>query len=270
MNYKNMMVHIDCSQQYLNRLELAISLAKAHNAQLTGLYVVTHQFYKPGQEGLDHRIAEAEELFRLKTSQANISADWLCVDWHVAGVGMVEIINYYAHAKDLVIVGQTSPGHQGGDVPQDLPERVVLGSGRPVLVVPYAGSFGTAGSRVIVSWRSGRSSARAVSDAMPFLLGAKEVCLLEIRSPDDPGMTEISPKDDIAGHLRRHGINVIEEHLVTGSIPVANILMNYAWENGCDLIVMGAYSTSTRGTVNLGSVANRMLDHMTLPVLMAH
>jgi len=270
MSYKEIMVHIDCSQQYLNRLELAIHLAKEQDARLTGLCAITHQFYKPEQEGDRHRIAEAEELFRLKTAQAKVSSAWLCADWQVTGVGMTEIVNYYAHFRDLTIVGQTSRSLHGGEVQRDLPERVVLGSGRPVLVVPFAGSFSSIGSRVIVAWRPGRSSARVVNDAMPFLKAAKEVCLLEVRVSDVTESTGISPIEDIAPYLRHHGVNVKEEHLVTGNIPVANILMNYAWENGCDLIVMGAYSNSSRGTVNLGAVADQMLDHMTLPVLMAY
>lgn len=270
MSYKEIMVHIDCSQPYLNRLELAILLAKEQQAHLTGLCVITHQLYKPEQDDFKHRISEAEELFSFKTAQAGVNSQWLCADWHVTGVGMTEIVNYYAHCKDLTIVGQTSRSNQGGEVPRDLPERVVLGSGRPVLVVPFAGSFNSAGSRVIVAWKPGRSSARAVNDALPFLKKAKEVCLLEIRISAEIEATGADPKGDIASYLRRHGVNVKEEHLVTGHIPVANILMNYAWENGCDLIVMGAYSNATRGTINLGAVADQMLDHMTLPVLMTY
>jgi len=270
MSYKEIMVHIDCSQQYLNRLELAIEIAKQHDARLTGLCVVMHQHYKPDSEEFKRSIVEAEELFRQQTVRANVTAQWLCVDWNLVGIDMSIIVSYYSHFYDLVIVGQTSSSQNLEDVPKDLPERVVLGSGRPVLVVPYAGSFRNIGSRVIVAWKSGRASARALNDAMPFLMGAKEVCLLEIRVSDTSDPTDIYPKGDIALYLRRHGIKVKEEKLFTGNIPVANILMNYAWENGCDLIVMGAYSNSGRGTVNLGAVANQILDHMTLPVLMSN
>ena len=270
MSYKNIMVHLGGSGQYINRLELAITLAKKFDAHLTGLFVISHQPYKPELEGLRHRISEIEEMFRMKTGEVGIDAHWTCADWHMANAGKVEMINHYAHAQDLVIIGQTPQSHLELDYPKDLPERVVFGSGRPVLVVPYAGSFSDAGNRVIIAWKPGRASARAVNDAMPFLLTAKEVCLLDIRSPDDQDMSDVDPRDSIATNLRRHGILVKEEHLVSGNIPVENILMNYAWENGCDLVAMGAYSSSKRGTVYLGPVANQMLDHMTLPVLMAN
>lgn len=269
MSYKEIMVHIDASQLYLNRLDLAVQLAKDHEAHLTGLCAITHQYYKPEQDSAKHRIAEAEEQFQYKTSQAGVRADWLCADWHVAGVDMTEIVNYYGHFKDLIVVGQALRP-QGGDVPQDLPERVVLGSGRPVLVVPYVGSFSSAGKRLILAWKPGRASARAVNDALPFMLKAQEVCLLEIRFAAGQEAMEISPREDIAAYLRAHGINVRKENLVTGTIPVADIIMNYAWENGCDMVVMGAYSSSGHGTGSLGAVADQMLDHMTLPVLMAN
>jgi len=267
MSLRDIMVHIDASQQYLNRLELAVDLAKEHRARLTGLYVVTHQPYKPDS---DRRgIAEAEEIFRIKTSGIGIETQWLLIDQPVVLSDMVEVVNYHAHTKDLVIVGQAH-GSQEKWVPRDLPERVVLASGRPTLVVPYAGSFPSTGQKVIVAWNSGRASARALQDAFPFLSQAREVCLLEIRPPAEPEAPVPSQLEEIAENLERHGITVKIEHLVTGSIPVANILMNYAWENGCDLIVMGAYSSTGRGTVHLGPVANQMLDMMTLPILLSH
>ncbi|HEX5773151.1 MAG TPA: universal stress protein [Geomobilimonas sp.] len=270
MKFKDILVHLDSSPQSMNRLDLAIRIAKDHGARLTGLYVVVHPQYRPEKEDLGQRITEIEKTFLEKTAGEKVESCWICADWPVVGLSVVEVVNYYAHAKDLVVVGQATRDQTKSSVPLDLAERVILGAGRPVLVVPYAGSFPSVGGRVIVAWRPGRASARAVNDAMPFLAAAREVCLLEIRPPD--GQEEVdgfSPKADIVENLRCHGIKVTEERLVTGNITVANILMNYAWENGCDLIVMGA-STSGKGTVSLGAVAHQMLDLMTLPVLLAH
>ena len=269
MDFKDILVHVDNSKQCASRLDLAINLARKHKAHLTGLYVVTHPHYKPQSETDNFKVKEAEELFRLKTSGADISAEWLSVDWSVSGISMVEVLNYHAHQKDLVIVGQTDPGVRDSDVPPDLPERVVMGSGRPVLIVPYAGTFDKIGERVIVAWKAGRASARAVNDAMPFLVKAKQVCVLSIKTAGDHQDVIKRPDGDICTHLKRYDIEIREENLVTGDIPVADILMNYAWENGCDLIVSGAYAHTFRGTPNLGLVARHLLEKMTLPVLMS-
>ncbi len=266
MAYKDILVHIDSSKQCATRLSVAINLARECQAHLTGLYVITHQHYAPHSESMQRRVAEAAELFRQQTAQAEVSAEWLSADWGTVGVGMVEVLNHYAHAKDLTIVGQSNPADHEGEVPSDLPERVVAGSGRPVLVVPYAGSFGSVGQRVIVAWKSGRESARAVNDAMPFLLTADQVSVVTVNPAGDLPPAEKIPEVDICANLERHAIRASLETLLTGKIPVARLLMEYAWENGCDLLVMGL----PRASHNLGPVARQILDQMTIPVLMVY
>jgi len=269
MDYKDILVHIDSSPQCPTRLKVALQLARQHDAHLTGIHVITHAHYTSTDTGSQGRLAAAEAMFRELSARSGASTQWLAVDWPVTGVGVAEIINLYAHKKDLVIVGQGEPGSAESDSPLDLAERVVKGAGRPVLVIPYAGSFKTIGERVILAWKDGRASARALGDAMPFLKLAQQVCVLTIETPLDPPHLEL-PDDDIATHLGRHRINLIQEHLATGAIPVADILMTYAWENGCDLIVMGAYTHVPGGALGVGPVAKHLFQQMTVPVLMSH
>jgi len=270
MVFKDILVQVDNSPACEQRLDLAVVIAREHGAHLTGLYIITHQRQQPFSEQAKARELEAEELFRQKTVDAGVEVQWLSVDWSVVGANAAEILNYYAYTKDLVIIGQTNLAALSADVPADLPERVILGSGRPVLVVPYAGAFNTVGDYAIVAWKAGRASARAVNDAMPFLLKARKVSVLSIRPIAEPREAEQGSADDICAHLQRHNVASEAENLVTGEIPVANIMMNYAWENGCDLIVMGVYSYTSRGASSIGSVAKQLLEHMTLPVLFSH
>ena len=56
---------------------------------------------------------------------------------------------------------------------------LVLRTGRPVLVVaPSTKSL--VANRVVVAWRDTREARRAVQDALPFLLSAKEVLIVEV------------------------------------------------------------------------------------------
>ena len=66
----------------------------------------------------------------------------------------------------------------------DFPERLALESGRPVLVIPYAGRYPRIGRNVVIAWKAGRESARAVFDALPLLQGAENVHILEITGPE--------------------------------------------------------------------------------------
>ena len=269
MKFKDILVHIDNSPQCANRLDLALKLAVEHGAHLTGLYVVIHPPYAPRAERMKTDEAQARAMFERQAGAAKIGAEWFAADWGTVGVTMVEVINFYAHTKDLVIVGQTDPSVQPWDVPADLPQQIVVGAGRPVLIVPYSGSFASVGRRPIVAWKAGRLSARAVNDARPFLLNAEEVFVLSISGPSEP-LDETGTADNIRVNLERNGIKVREDRIVMQTIPIANLLMTYAWENSCDLIVMGVYAQKSRGGYDLGPVAKDFLNNMTLPVLMSH
>lgn len=270
MQFKDILVHLDSSPQCANRIDLAVGLAKEHGAHLTGLYVVIHPPYAPRSDGMNSEQARARELFEFKTAEARIQAEWTAADWGTVGVSMAEVVNYYAHTKDLVIVGQTDPAVKLWDVPTDLPQEVVLGAGRPVLVVPYSGSFTGVGRRVVVAWKPGRVSARAVNDALPFLANAEQVHLLSISFPGEAPLEGDGAQDSLGKNLERHGIEVSEDRIVMENIPVANLLMTYAWEHSCNLVVMGVQPVRSRGAYDLGPVAKDFFKQMTLPALMSH
>jgi nucleotide-binding universal stress UspA family protein len=266
----DILVHLDLTPNCLSRLELAAALARRHGARLTGLYVVTHQHYQSERSGDDERIALLQKQFNSITTENTIDAQWLLVDWSVIGISMTEIINHHAHYADLVVVGQTPPVEERRDVPPELPERVVLGSGRPVLVVPYAGRFSSAGDHVLVAWKAGRESTRAVNDALMLLKQASKVRVLAINSTNSYDDDNEALCANICSHLERHGITTIAERLSSPAVSVGDLLLNHAWENGCDLLVMGAYAHTPQKTLVLGTVARQLLNQMTLPVLMAH
>ncbi len=265
MAFKDIVVHIDHSKQCAARLALAVHLARECQAHLTGLYVVTHPVYAPRNEASLRRAAEAEKLFGMLTAAAQVSARWHEADWGTVGVSMADVLNHHAQSKDLIVIGQPDPEDLEDETPADLPERVIAGSGRPVLVVPYAGNFRAVGRRIVVAWRNGRESARAVNDAMPLLCAATLVSVVAIEPAAARPLAGKSPTTDICLNLERHGVALKQETLVTGKIPVGTMLLDYAWENGCDLMVMGLVRTG-RG---VGPVTRRILDQMTVPVLMA-
>lgn len=149
----------------------------------------------------------------------------------------------------------------------DLPERVTLLSGRPILVVPFAGKFGAVGERVLVAWRTGRESVRALHGAMPLMSGAKQVCVFGVDQPDAENSSSLA---EVCSYLTRHEIPARADRQIAVDISIGDVLLNQAWEEGCDLLVMGAYSPNAQGALTLGPVARHVLRHMTIPVLMSH
>ena len=271
MKFKDILVHIDNSIQSAHRLQLAITLAGEHGAHLTGVYIIPHIPYAHQEERMERDEGVTQTLFEQMTGAAGIGAEWLSVDWATVGVSVADMLNYHAHTKDLVIVGQTDSGMPPDEhLPPDLPQRIIVGAGRPVLVVPYTETSSSIGKRVILAWKAGRVSARAVNDALPFLLNAEEVIVMSIVTPGEQQGGVAGSNESIYANLERHAIKVREVQIVMERIPVANLLMNYAWENACDMIVTGVYYRKTRWKLDLGPIANDFLQQMTLPVLMSY
>jgi nucleotide-binding universal stress UspA family protein len=150
------------------------------------------------------------------------------------------------------------------------PEQVTLASGRPILVVPYAGNFPNLGRRVVIGWNASREAARAVNDAMPLLTAAEIVSILTIDPREGPRAHGELPGADISlrfGAPRRQGRN---RATVSADLPVGEALLSRAGDLGADLLVMGAYGHSRARELLLGGATRSLLRSMTLPVLMSH
>jgi nucleotide-binding universal stress UspA family protein len=154
--------------------------------------------------------------------------------------------------------------------PRYLPEQVILGCGRPALVIPYIGPPATLGERVVVAWDASREAARAVNDALPLLERAKTVSVVTINPRQQPFGHGEEPGADIGLHLARHDVKIEVERVVSRDIDVANTILSQVANEGADLLVMGAYGHSRLREYVLGGVTRTILAEMTVPVLMSH
>lgn len=272
MALKDILLHIDDTPSCPTRIDLAINLARTHGAHLKGLYVHSHSFYAPRHDmRTTEAVQKAELLFNEKVSQAGISAEWLYVDWSVVGVSITEIINLHAYYTDLVIVGQPDHSLPDHSTPLDLPERLGLGAGRPLLVVPYTGAFTTTGERTMIAWKSGRESTRAANDALPILKKSSHVSVVTITSAVSYDNSDEENAVKICSHLSRHGVNAGHEQILSSSsLTIGDLLLNHACEQKLDLLVMGAYAQTRRGVFMLSPVAKHLMNYMTVPVLISH
>lgn len=270
MAFKDILLICDNSQPCPDRLQLAVNLARKHQAHLTGLFVFPHRWGKSQDEHLELAAGQLEELFRQKTAEQEVSSSWVREQCAGSGDSVSGIIARHTQVTDLVVLGQTDPDRSDQHLPADLPERLIIGGGRPVLLVPYAGTFASVGDRVLVGWRGGRESTRAVSDALPLLKAAKFVRILTINPPEEGQELEHLFANELCLHLGRHGIVAEPEQILTGPLSVGDTLLNRLTDQAADLLVMGVYAQNRLGGQTLGEVGRHLLRHMTVPVLMSH
>jgi len=269
MNIKDILVHIDNRPTCDSRLEVAIGLAVQQQSQLTGIYVIPHPHFVAHQHNSKELADKAEQRFKQAADAAGLVSEWICIDSQKSELNVPTALNIHAHYHDLLIISQTDEEAPDRAIPNNLPEKAVLGSGRPVLIVPYVGRFSPDFKRILMAWRGGPESSRALHDAMPILRTVTQVKVITIQGRDGDESYQ-SHGADICKHMARYQLPLSCEKRVSGPLCVGDMLLNGCSDFGADLLVMGATSQSRRGYQTLGDTGQHLLKYMTAPVLMSH
>ncbi|MBR8067620.1 universal stress protein, partial [Burkholderia ambifaria] len=249
MSYKTLLVHLDDSDRCNARVNLALELAGRWNAHLIGLYAVCQDLFEPlrrPDEPLklavyerlcEQRRKDAEERFLMAAERAGRSVEWQAPAGDVTAAAIL-----HARHADLLILGQEDPDDRMTYVARHFVEDVVMGSGRPAIVVPYAGDVRTLGENVLIGWDGGREAARATADALPLLARARFVHVETVtRGHPDPDETPAGV--DVAAYLERHGIRAsFSTTPRERSVSAGATLLNRVTDVHADLLVMGLYS----------------------------
>ena len=276
MSYKTILVHIDTGKHSEKRLETAIQLAKQYDACLVGLYAFS-PYIPPdyiiadmGEEivAVQNKIAfesmsRAEEAFRKQTSSAGLEK----IEWHTAYDDPVNAMSLRAQYADLVVIGQSDTANDS-DVAMDFPERLVLATARPVLILPNIDNFSSIGKHILVAWNASQEATRAVSNSIPLLRSASRVFVVTVNSK--AGKSDSIPNENIIRYLERHGVRAELKESYGVGIDVGNELLSRSSDLEADLIVMGCYGHSHFREWVLGGATRTILESMTIPALMSH
>jgi nucleotide-binding universal stress UspA family protein len=277
----DLVVQMDKGAGCVARLACAMALARQHDAHVVGLYVIdlapAAQLGAAGTDGTgiamvmdqirqdEQQAARPVEAdFRARLEREGVRGEWRLVE----DLGDDALVLHSRHA-DLALLGR-SEALAPGQVQHAAIERVLFGSGRPVLIVPGQVATATPGRRVLVAWNASREAVRAIHDALPLLGGAESVRLVAVDPvPSAAGFGPL-PAADMARHLARHGLPVTAAAVASAGRETADVLLEAATDMGADMLVMGGYGHSRLSEMILGGVTRDMLSRATLPVLMAH
>src|SRR5690606_20981228 len=117
--------------------------------------------------------------------------------------------------------------------------------------------------------KAGREAARAAFDALPLLVGAQTVQILEVKERGDDSAA-LTPDTSIAAALARHGIKPTVRTSAGTDISVGDETLSRLADMGADLLVMGAYGHSRMREMVFGGVTRHIFQHMTVPTLFSH
>lgn len=264
----DIVVHMDRAAGCTARLMAAINLAMQHRARLKGLYVISHPHYASSSDYLSD-FGQVRDFFINATSKAGVDAEWLLVDWSVVGTPMHQIVARYAYYADTVLVGQP-PYLQSRKTSLDFHEGLFLSSGRPVIVFPAYGEIFKLGSRIMVAWKGGRESVRAVHDSLPLMRQAASVSIVAVSSSRDEQIRERQAIAAMCDHLERAGIKASGDVVTPVADSICDTLLVQASQEQADLLVVGAFAYKSSRAPVLSPLTRDLLVKSNIPLLVSH
>ncbi|HWE75666.1 MAG TPA: universal stress protein [Stellaceae bacterium] len=288
MAFKNILVQLDNHRNCESRLETAIALAQQSEGRISALYgfelppspkvsyAVAESYYATSdaeretyerqRDGAFDDATQFERAFYAAARRANVPAAWEL--WPEKPKDLIETITLRARYADIAILGQADPDHPLFHPLASLPEMVMLGCGRPVLIIPHSARVSAIGKRILIAWNGTREAARAVADAMPLLIASETVTVLTIAPENNENLAQ--PAHELARQLAQHGIHAEASHLTARDLDAGDLILSRVEDLACDLLVMGGYGHSRTREFILGGVTHVVLESMTVPVLMSH
>jgi nucleotide-binding universal stress UspA family protein len=272
---KTILVHIQNEDSAVQRIESALSIARAASAHVTCLQVTSSEAYvafdgfggvfvmNDVMKGIDESAARLKAVIEKELAREDVSWDHV----HATGNSASEIVSRAALA-DLVVSGRDGTSDLGrpsisllGDLVQSLRTPLFLCGESPVDPAGPA----------IIAWDGSYEAANAVRGAIGLLKLSSSVRVLHIGSkPESPGTF---PGTALVKYLSRHGIcaelTVETQPRASDDEFVAASLMSQARSAGGAYIVMGGYGHSRARQFLFGGVTRTMLGDPHVPVVIA-
>jgi len=268
-------VHLPTAGLAPRLLDVAVPLARTHNATLVGVHVLpavvvyadatvsmSTEFIVAQQESFQEDARAAEAAFRERAAAGEIRSEWRSSD--TGDEPTMRAASTLCNPSDLVIATQyhdSIPAAAGYS-----PDELVLGTGRPVLIVPTAGELRTIGNRALVAWNGSREAARAAFDSLQLMQPGAALKLVAVDSTRGDATLAAMAKA-----LSEHGVKAEAASLSrSDGRSAADEVLKAAAEFQADILILGCYGHSRLRETIFGGATTQMLRDMTLPVLMAH
>lgn len=274
---KSIALLLDESQHASGLADHAAKLAKAHDAHLIGIYLVSKASeiltgYARGEGAIREAVAHLKQENEQKAlaasrhlaelaSKYQITVEFRVL-WLDASGGAAPLRSLHC---DLLVVGHPASEHLSSDF---APEQLMLATGLPLLVVPTNWEVPDIGHRVVLAWNGSREARRAISDAMPIIEAAEHVSIVLVDADRGDDAVE-DTAERLTAFLAHHGVTAEVQHLASGEEPVVQTIVSSAFSANADLLVIGAYSHARLSEKLFGGVTDTLLSKTPIPLLVS-
>jgi len=212
----------------------------------------------------ERRVAFEADQDALSAALRRVAEEQLPYDGMVERRGSVRAVVADA-AKDATLVIAGAAGHARWSLARDAIEAVLFDADAPLLLLPNRSMLLT--ERVVaVAWERSPTAEEAVDAALPLLLAAERVVLLEA----EEGHACASPPTLLLDALRRRGKPAAIQRFTLGDRDVGTAILDAATSAGAGLLVMGAFTHRRLLERLFGGATQDILEGARMPLLLHH
>ncbi|NQV54608.1 MAG: universal stress protein [Rhodospirillales bacterium] len=289
MSYKIILTPIDGGEACKRALSVAMNIARQCDSHIQAIHVkadskeavpllgegmsgsMIEEMINLADRDADDRAAVAHKMFDDFCSANNVSVTdkpdctgGASMSWLQEEGREDERVANRGRVVDLIVMAQ--PANDTSQPSLLTLHAAIFETGRPVLMVPE-NSSGDIGKNAVIAWNGTSEAARAVAGGIPLLATADKVTVLTAET--EKSVTRIGG-EELATYLKCHGITAKCEHVSPGAKSVGEAITDYCNDNGCDLLVTGAFTHSRLVQIILGGVTRHIISNAKIPVLMIH
>ena len=269
---KTILFHVHDDESVMDRLQLALSLARPFGAHIHCLHVTPIEAYTIvdsfgatfiSKDVIGAFEEQAEKLRRRIESQ--LTSEDVTWDYEEVTGELVPHLVHAAALADLVITGREPREREFGGPAIRLIGDLLSQIRTPMLVVDERCTDYDPFGPVVIAWNGSYEAANAVRAALPLLKMAKKVTVVQFSEEKDRRF----PSTILLEYLSRHGIAAELEARAT-TVAIDKALVGYAERHGASAIVMGGYSHSRAGEFLFGGVTRALLRDCSIPLVISH
>ena len=278
---KTIVVHILDDEFHDQRIETALSLARACSAHVSCVHVTPIEAYVAfdkfgGIFVMNEAMRKIDERdFELRTRvESQLALEGISWDYQQVTANVASTLLRRAALADLLITSREPPHDEYLAPTIGFLGELLHRSRTPLLIPAFPQpSFDPLGV-AIIAWDGSIEAANTVRSALGLLKLAREVRVVHI---PEQGVQDRKtfPATDVLEYLSRHGIHA---HLKVEEPPsrhanqdvVSGMIVAEASGAGASYIVMGGYSHNRISEYVFGGVTRTLLKDCPVPLVIAH
>ena len=275
---KTILLHVQNDKSFNDRLETALSLARACEANLSCLHVTPIEAYVAfdsfGGVFVMNDVVRSidEEALRLRDElQEKFRTEEVPWDYTETTANIAAQLISRAALADLVVTGRDPHQADFAGPTIGLLGELLHRSRTPLFIPADGDAPPDVTGAALIAWDGSYEAANAVRSSIGLLKIASEVRILQIREKTD----ETFPGTKLLEYLSRHGIHgelLVEEAPSRGGAQhfVSGALIAHAQAMKAGYLVMGGYNHSRVTEYVFGGVTRALLASSPVPLVIAH